>query len=168
MTGVSIMKIDALMDQGPILAVVEEPILQTDTGISLHDRLAQIGGAMLPNVIAEYLDGKIEPMEQDESLVTTCGILTREHGHLDFTKNAEELERLVRAYVPWPGTWMMWEGKRLKILEARLGISNDKKPGELFLSNGNLYLACANGTSLEMLSLQIDGKKPSSGKIFLR
>jgi len=159
MTGVSIMKIDAEMDHGPLLAQVEEPIHPNDTGKGLHDRLAALGGNMLPGILADYLAGTIEPQEQEHKLATVCKILSRDDGKLDTSKTAEELERLVRAYQPWPGTWIEREGKRLKVLEARV-IPN--------VLSDVLCLECAGGTFLELVTVHPEGKKVMSGRDFLR
>lgn len=145
-TGVTIMKLDAEMDHGPILAQAEEKILTTDTGGALHDRLAILGAKILPNTLAEYLDDKITPTEQDHAHATSCKILTREDGRLDFSKPAPEIERLVRAYNPWPGTWMEVERKRMKILSVRN--SHDEK--------------------LEIVSVQPEGGSPMSASEYVR
>lgn len=145
-TGVTIMKLDAEMDHGPILAQAEEKILATDTGGSLHDRLAILGAKTLPDILAGTLDGNIAPKEQDHALATSCKTLTREDGRLDFTKPAQEIERLVRAYDPWPGTWTEVEGKRMKILSVRV-VSNEK---------------------LEIISLQPEGGSAMSASEYVR
>lgn len=169
MTGVTIMKLDAEMDHGPIIATSEEKIFSTDTGGSLHDRLADLGANLLISVLSDYLDGKIEPAEQNHSLATSCNILTRDDGKIDWTKPAEAIERLVRAYNSWPGTWMDLNGKRLKILAARVGVtSEERRPGEHFISNGLPCISCANGTILEITRIQPEGKSPMSGAEFLR
>ncbi len=158
-SGVTVMCIDEQLDHGPIIALAEEPILPEDTGSTLHDRLAKLGGAVLHDVLADYLTGAITPEKQDHDLATECKTLTREDGKLDFTKTAEKLERIIRAYTPWPGTWMMWQEKRLKIHQATIGITDEsKKPGELFADEQKLFLACAEGTSLQLLKIQQEGK----------
>ncbi len=159
-TGVTIMKIDAKMDHGPILAIAEEIIQPTDTSESLHDRLSVLGGDILPGILYEYLSDTIQPQEQDHPFATTCGILTRNDGKLNPLKTATELERLIRAYRPWPETWIEKDGKRLKILTARIAADvPSKKSGEIFTQNNLLYLACAGGTVLELLTVQPEGKK---------
>lgn len=159
MTGVSIMKIDAQMDHGPLLAQVEEPIHPEDTGKTLHDRLAMLGGNMLPGILADYLAGTIEPQEQDHTLATVCKILSRDDGKLDTSKTAEELERLVRAYQPWPGTWTERDGKRLKVLASRTIPT---------VITDALCFTCDDGTILELTSVQPEGKKPMTGQEYLR
>jgi methionyl-tRNA formyltransferase len=159
-TGVTIMKIDAEMDHGPVLALLEEPIRPADTTPSLHDRLSIIGASNLPNVLADYLDGKIKPVEQDHSQATICKILSRDNGRLDpTTKTAEELERLVRAYTPWPGTFIEENGKRIKILASRV-VSEKSKEG--------FFLDCANGTILELTTVHPENGKQMSGVEYLR
>jgi len=162
-SGVTIMKIDEALDHGPILAIAEELIRETDSGGQLHDRLAELGGKMLPDILADYLDGKIQPREQDHDLATNCRTLTRDDGKLNFTKTSQELERQIRAYTPWPGTWMEWNGKRLKILEAKIAKDTDGKPGEILVNDRKPVLVCAKGTALELISVQPEGKKAMSG-----
>jgi methionyl-tRNA formyltransferase len=169
LSGVSIMQLDALMDHGPLIATAEEPVSPDDTGGSLHDRLADLGGRILPDTLADYIEGKISPTEQDHDKATACHILTRDDGKLDPTKDAASLERLVRAYTPWPGTWTEKDGKRVKVLSARVGaVTDDKTPGYRFVREGIPCLACADGTALELLRLQPEGKGAMDAEAFLR
>jgi methionyl-tRNA formyltransferase len=172
-TGVTIMKLDAEMDHGPIIATAEEKISLTDTGEALHDRLADLGAHLLVSVLADYLDGNIELAEQDHAKATYCKILTRDDGKIDWTRSGEEIERLVRAYHPWPGTWMEADGKRIKILESRVApviptSTETDQPGTRLLCNGEPCVTCGDGTVLQILKLQSEGKKPIEGKAFLR
>jgi methionyl-tRNA formyltransferase len=160
-TGVTIMQMDAGLDHGPILAIKEETIRSDDTAGSLHDRLATLGASLLPDTLSGFLDGSISPIPQDDSQATFCRTLKRDDGKLDpISKNAEELERLVRGYYPWPGTWIEHDGKRIKILDARHGASTQHSAGEIFVLDKHLFLACADGTSLELVTIQREGKKP--------
>lgn len=173
-SGVTIMKIDAEMDHGPLLEQAEEQILPTDTGGSLHDKLATLGAKLLPDVLAGYLEGKIEPKEQDHSLATHCKTLSRDDGRIDWTKTSAEIERLVRAYDPWPGTWTEVGGKRLKILAAHVSSvipvrrGGGIQPGGRFVQDGLPCISCANGTTLVIEKLQREGGTIQSGESFLR
>lgn len=158
-SGVTVMLIDDKLDHGPILGIQAMPIRPSDTGQDLHDRLAQLGKNLLPDILAGYLESHIQPREQEHDLATTCHTLTRDDGKLDFQKTAAELERQIRAYTPWPGNWMEYQGKRLKIHQVRLGISSEHRPGEIFQHQGSVFLACAKGTSLELQQVQLEGKK---------
>lgn len=168
-SGVSIMLLDAAMDHGPILEMKEDVIALDDTGGALHDRLAELGARTLPDTLARFLEGKITPMEQDHASATSCGILTREHGKIDWNKAAYEIERLVRAYTPWPGTWTMDDGHRLKILNASV-ITGDETfaTGSCFVFEHQPAVACADGTALLLKQVQREGKAATSGKDFLR
>jgi methionyl-tRNA formyltransferase len=165
-SGVTVMKIDALMDHGPILATVAEPIRADDTAGSLHDRLAMLGGKALPDTLAGYLEGRIVPQEQDHAAATHCKILSRDDGKLDPAKPAAELERLVRGMDPWPGTWMEWNGKRLKVLATALGPATETTPGSVFVQDSEPLLACGNGSSLRLLRVQPEGKSAMDGTAF--
>lgn len=168
-SGVTIMLLDAEMDHGPILSQAEEPILPDDTGGELHDRLAKIGGEILPDVLADYLEGKIVPKGQKHEDATYCKILGRDDGKLDPNKTAEELEQLVFAYDPWPGTWMEIDGKRVKILAAMDDVADKaRKPGERFIRDGIPCIACADGTVLEINRLKPEGRNAMSGQEYLR
>lgn len=167
-TGVTIMVMDAKMDHGPILAMAAEPIRQDDTTVTLTPRLADLGASLLLATLPGYLEGSIKPVEQDHEKATFVKLLSREDGKLDPTKTATELERLVRAMDPWPGTYVEYEGKRLKILKAAIGPETDKPPGTLFFENSELLLACAGRSSLRLLEVQPEGKKPMEGAAFAR
>ncbi|MDQ7814866.1 MAG: methionyl-tRNA formyltransferase [Patescibacteria group bacterium] len=169
LSGVTVMLIDAEMDHGPLLATADEKILAEDTGSTLHDRLALLGGHILPDILSDYLEGKIQPQEQDHEKATYCKILSRDDGKLDFTKTADELERLIRAYDPWPGTWMEIDGKRVKILSAKISQKADEtKPADRFVRNSSPCITCADGTVLEIVRLQPEGKKAMEGSDYLR
>lgn len=168
-TGVTVMKIDADMDHGPILATESEPILATDTGGFLHDRLAAIVARILPDTLAKYLDGGIVPVEQDHAHATVCRQLTRDDGKIDFNMMSEQIERKVRAYNPWPGTWADIGGKRLKILAVRIRPNNECYPvGGHFSWKDSPHVCCGRGTSIELVTVQPEGGTPMSGQEFLR
>lgn len=168
-TGVTIMKLDADMDHGPLLAQEKAKIDEKDDGESLHDRLADLGAKMLPTVLDDYLAGKIQPKEQTHAQATFCKILTREDGELNFTKTSTELERQIRAFNPWPGCWTMMSGKRLKILKSIIGPTNEScEPGQIFDLQSRPHLSCANGSTLELTEVQPESGKPMSGEAWFR
>ena len=89
-----------------------------DTGNSLNSALAQTGAKLLIDTLPKYLAGGIAPRPQDHARATYTKLLTREDGRINWNKPAEYIERMVRAYDMWPGTWTLWERRRLKILRA--------------------------------------------------
>jgi methionyl-tRNA formyltransferase len=179
-SGVTIMKISLEMDAGPVLAISDEGIRPNDTAETLHDRLADLGATLLPNTLADYLDGHIEPQPQDDSKATSCKTLTREDGKIDWTKSAEEIERTLRAYTPWPGLWTEVDGKRLKVLSAMV-VGKDKfDPSAGSGRNSNFEISaktivdeypsvvCGDGTLLKLVRVQPEGKPPMEGKDYLK
>ncbi len=168
-TGATIMLMDAKMDHGAILNQLEEKIEPTDTSDILYHRLSQKGAPLLADTIIGYIEKTITPKEQDHSQATFVKILTRENGKLDpVERTAEELERRVRAYQPWPGAYLELEGKRLKVLKTELGPPTSEPPSTLFNDKDLPCIACKQGTSLRLTEVQPEGKKPMKGQDFLR
>jgi methionyl-tRNA formyltransferase len=166
-TGITIMKMDAKMDHGPVLEIKKEPIASDDTSETLGKRLAELGAHTLPDVLIAYVAGSLAPVEQDHTKATFVKLLTREDGKLDWTKTAKGIEHLVRAYNPWPGTYAMFEEKRLKILRAQIGPETKLEPGTPFVHEGQPAIACAEGTTLVLTTVQPEGKNAMAGKAFL-
>ena len=104
-TGVTVMLMDAGMDSGPIIAQSEAPIDDNDTAASLSDSLSQVGASLLAETLPRWLAGDIVPRPQDESQATTCPLLRKEDGAIDWTLPAIDIWRRVRAYNPWPAAF---------------------------------------------------------------
>jgi methionyl-tRNA formyltransferase len=116
--GVTTMIMDAGLDTGPILLQDSIPIQRDETGQSLHDKLAALGAILLIHTLQWLSSGSIQPHPQptNEALITYAPQLKKEDGAIDWTTSAVEIDRHVRAYTLWPGTYTFWDGKRLKIL----------------------------------------------------
>jgi methionyl-tRNA formyltransferase len=134
-TGVTTMIMDAGMDTGPILLQDSIPIQPTETGQSLHDKLAALGALLLIHTLNWLLTGSIQahPQPTNDTLITYAPMLKKADGAIDWTASAVEIDRHARAYTPWPGVFTYWNGHRLKILEgypinANLGVP----PGEVY------------------------------------
>lgn len=168
-TGVTIMLIDAKMDHGPTLAQWKTMIFPTDTTATLTPRLAILGAELLANTLPDYIDGVIQPVEQDHSEATSVKLLSREDGRLDpATKTSAELERLVRANDPWPGTFIEVDSKRLKVLACEVDGATDLPPGTRFEVDGMPAIACADAVGLLLTKVQPEGKPLLEGADFLR
>lgn len=168
-TGVTIMLIDDKMDHGPMLAEKTITINNNDNFESLHDKLAQLGSELLMEILPEYIDGEIEPQVQDEAEASYCQLIKKEDGKIDWNNSAQEIERQVRAFNPWPGSFTGWDNKVLKIYSARLNHYNDNNNyniGEVFKVDDGLAVACGED-ALEILELQLEGKKLMTAKEFL-
>ncbi len=117
-TGISIIKMDEGIDTGPIFQQSRIPIDPLDNGISLSEKLSEIGSRLLLEVLPKYLKDNIQPVSQDESAATYAPLIRKEEGLLDFSKSALELERKVRAYFPWPGSYFFLKGLPCKIIKT--------------------------------------------------
>ena len=152
-TGVTIMLVDEKMDHGPILTQKKFDITNYESSskekinlLSLHDELAKLGAELLLETLSRWLSGKIVPMPQDELHTTFTKMIKKEDGLIDWSKSPEHIERMVRAYNPWPGTYTkLKSGKTLKIKKVEI----------------------ING-ELKLLVVQPEGKKEMPGDAYLR
>jgi methionyl-tRNA formyltransferase len=166
-TGVTIMKMDPGLDSGPIVSQRAIPITPEDTAGSLFDKLAPLGAELLVETLPAYLRGEIEPQPQDDSKATYAPKLSRADGKLDFSQPAEQLARKVRAFHPWPGTYMRWQGERLKIHRAHAVSATS--PGVGVLTAYEDYPAVGTPEGLLVLDrVQPACKRAMKGDAFLR
>ncbi len=130
--GVSIMLVTMDLDGGPVLAQRKIVIAPDDTAGSLTTKLMSIGAALLTEALAGWVSGQIRPWAQDNARATYSKLHIRGDGEVRWQLSAEEIERMVRAYSPWPGSYTWWRGKRLKICQARLASGNlHGQPGQV-------------------------------------
>jgi methionyl-tRNA formyltransferase len=167
-TGITIMLMDPGVDTGPLLSQRALPILPRDTAGTLSERLSRLGGELLLETLPGYLSGEVQPQPQDEAGATYAPMLKKKDGRLDFNQTAGELERRVRAFSPWPGTFMEWQGQPLKIHTASaISESHWNRPGSRCTYAG--LPAVGTGRGLLVLEVvQPAGKKAISGQDFLR
>jgi len=162
-SGITIMQMDAGLDTGPILRQAEVRIDARETGQSLHDKLAALGGPLL----IETLRDTPPPQSQDEALVTYAGQIKKEDGLINWTQSADEIDRHVRAYFPWPGTFTHVNGKLLKIIDGEPVTGAEVSPGRV---NADEDLRQVIGTGDGLFAptqLQLEGKKRLSAADFL-
>lgn len=167
-TGVTVIKLDEEMDHGPILAISELQIANSKIAYSeLSKKLAELGAELLIETIPYYVSGKIKPAEQNHSKETYTKIIKKEDGKIDWKKSAREIERMTRAYYPWPSAWTNRNEKILKIIEAEVSENkNERQIGEIFLDNNQLSVKCGDG-NLVIKKLQLEGGKILAAKDFL-
>lgn len=161
-TGWSVIHVVKKLDAGNVILQQPFPILEGETGGELHDRLAGLGPAACRLALARLEKGPFAGDVQDESRQTYVPKLGRKDGYLDWSKPAIELERLVRAYHPWPGTSAGLGSKRLKIFPP-VEIGEGKgEPGEVLKNEeGHLEIACGSG-SLILVEVQLEGSRRMS------
>ena len=166
--GVSIMRMDEGLDTGPILAQRELPLDGTELAPALEARLAEMGAELLLEVLPGWLDGSVSAVPQPESGATLTRLLRREDGRLDPDKPALELERQVRAYQPWPGSFLEHDDVRLKVWAAGvLGQNVAVEPGAIILTEGTLGLGTVDGV-LRLDEVQPAGRRRMSGAEYRR
>jgi methionyl-tRNA formyltransferase len=166
-TGITVMQMDAGMDTGGILAQASLPVDAADTGASLTARLAQLGASLLLDTLPGYLRGDLLPAAQDENRATLAPLLKKGDGRLDFFLSAMELERQVRAYDPWPGTFLEWDGRRLAVLRASVSDTPGAAIGAVTRRGAFPAIGTARGV-LVLDLVQPAGRQPVSGDAFLR
>jgi len=182
-TGVTIILMDEKMDHGPILSQRATMIEEAETAKSLHDKLANLGARLLLETIPKWQRGLIKPYPQDEKKVTFSKIITKEDGKINWEKTAEELEREIRAFSDWPGSFTFWKQRgikmvRIKILKARVlkstgGISYPIGK-TLVVPQNELGVQCGEGLLskkrdfLIIERLQMEGGKEMGSEEFLR
>lgn len=167
--GVTVMIMDALMDHGPTLHMSSTSIFADDTTETLSARLAELGALTFGNTLEAYLEGSIQPTEQDHTQATACKLIKKEDALVDPEMlTALEIERRVRAYTPWPLVHTILKDKHLKLLTTTLANPTDQAPGTVWLEQDHLFLACKDGTSLELLTVRPEGSSTMSGAAFFR
>jgi methionyl-tRNA formyltransferase len=157
-SGVTVMRMEAGLDTGPMLLKVSTPISATDTGGSLHDRLAEMGPPAVLEAVAGLAAGTLQGEVQNDSLATYAHKLNKDEARLDWSRPAVELERLIRAFNPWPICHSTLNGEAVKVLAASLSTGNGT-PGEILgASKDGLIVACGE-QALCLTRLQLPGGK---------
>ena len=172
-TGVTTMRLDEGLDTGDILMQREMAIAPDQTAEDLYPLLAEMGAALMVETLEGLGSGSITPQKQDDSLATLAPILTREDGRMDFSRPAMTVYNRWRGFQPWPGAWTLLGGKkltahRLMPLEPSALSGGPADPGAIRIEEGRLYVRCGERTWLEVVEIQLEGKKRMPAADFLR
>jgi methionyl-tRNA formyltransferase len=172
-TGVTTMLLEEGLDTGPILQRAELPIPADATAADLFSQLATLGAPLLLSTLAGLDKGTLTPQPQNHAAATHAPTLTRDDGRIDFSRTASEIYNRWRGFQPWPGAWTMLDGKkftvtRMRMPEEKASTAVTDTPGTLTARTGSLYAACAHGTSMELLEVQLEGKRSTPAADFLR
>jgi methionyl-tRNA formyltransferase len=166
-TGLTFMKMDEGMDTGGMYVVRKVPVGIDETADELSDKLAEIGAIMLPSTLDDIYEGVLSPLEQNEDEASYCTKISKKDAEIKpVDEDADSIFNKLRAFTPWPGIFMDFKGKRLKILEVHKSDIEALKPGELKEVDGKCILGTREG-SLELKKLQMEGKNPCSDKDFI-
>ncbi len=168
-TGSTIMRMDAGMDTGPILAQAALSIQPDDTGGALTARLAQQGADLLAETLPAWLAGLITPQPQDASLATLCRPLRKEQGLIDWTQPADAIARAARAFNPWPAASTTWNGQPLRVLRASavLDSAREDTPGRVVEAGGAVAVVTGHGL-LALEEVQLAGRAALPAASFVR
>ncbi len=167
-TGVTIQQMNEGVDTGDIISSVTVDIAKDETGGSLFDKLAEAGAGLAVKTLRDIEEGRASRTPQDESKASYAGMLKKEMGRIDFTKSAVSIERMVRAYTPWPGGYTYLDGRLLKIRECKAKeAETDAVPGTVTeVTKDAVTVACAAG-QLVITRVQAEGKKEMTVHDFL-
>ena len=157
-TGVTTMRIDAGLDTGDILLQKEIPIALDDTAETLAPRMAAVGADLMVETIRGLQARAIHPRPQDHAKATLAPILKKEDGLIDFHRAAQEVANRLRGFQPWPGAYTSFRGKNLQIWLARAA-ERSLAEGEIAVDGGHVIVGCGAGSALELLEVQMEGKK---------
>ena len=175
-TGITIMQMDKGVDTGDILLQKSMDIEPKETGAGLFDKLAVLGSEAIVEALDLIKEGKIHPMAQDETKATHVGMLKKEMGHIDWSKDAEVIERYVRGLNSWPGTYSYLDGKLLKIWDADVYYGEEFRhifrfgkvaPGEVLKADKTGIYVATGKNVLVIKSIQPEGKKRMDSAAFL-
>ena len=174
-TGVTTMRIDAGLDTGDILDKWETAIGPDETAPELSVRLAEAGANILLQTLSNLRDGEARPVPQDNARATLAPILKKEDGRINWHLPAQQIHNLIRGFQPWPGAHTVFRGQSLHLWRARLvpqslgDLGTGKKftlaPGAL-VQEGVVFATCGDGTALELLEVQLEGRKRMAAQVF--
>ncbi|MCI7813464.1 MAG: methionyl-tRNA formyltransferase [Lachnospiraceae bacterium] len=168
-SGVTTMQMDAGLDTGDMLLKTVIPIEENETGGSLFDKLSMAGAKLLIETLKGIEEGKIIPQKQGESTTPYAKMLTKEMGEIDWNKDAEALERLIRGLNPWPSAYTHLGGKTLKIWKAKVEERETKeKPGTVVEVSKKELKVQTGKQILSLQEVQLEGKKRMEIDAFLR
>lgn len=168
-TGVTTMQMDEGLDTGDMLLKTVVPIEATETGGSLHDKLAKAGAELCVETLEALKDGTVEPKKQGETPTAYAKMLTKNLGDIDWTQPADQIEHLIRGLTPWPCVYTHWGDKVMKIWSAKvIPLSSDAKPGTVLENGRDAIIVQTGKDALEILELQLPGKKRMDAAAFLR
>jgi methionyl-tRNA formyltransferase len=165
-TGVTTMRIDAGLDTGDILLQKEVPIASSDTAETLAPRLAEIGAELTVETLNGLQAGIVQSRPQDHSTATLAPILKKEDGLVDFKRSAIEIVNRLRGFQPWPGAYTTFRGKKLAVIAAKTS-AGAAPIGQIKRQQERLFVGCGENSSLELLEVQLEGRKRMAARDFL-
>jgi methionyl-tRNA formyltransferase len=166
-TGVTTMLINAGLDTGDMLMKAQTPIAAEDTAVTLAGRLAHMGAALLAQTLEKIDAGTLVREPQNNAEATYAPLLKKEDGRINWHRPALEIHNRCRGFLPWPGTYTTFRGQALHIWRSKPANDIDSGvPGSIHVAAHRLFVACGEGTALEIEELQLEGRKRMSAEAF--
>jgi methionyl-tRNA formyltransferase len=167
-SGVTTMLLNEGLDTGDILLQKEMPIRPEDTSVTYAPRLAELGADSIVETLRGLEDKTVAPLPQNNQLATLAPILRKEDGLVDFNRTATEIHNRLRGFQPWPGAYTQFRGKIMKLISARQEDTlSNLSTGELRVGDERLFAGCGARTVLELLQVQLEGKKIMAAREFI-
>ena len=169
-TGITVMQMDAGLDTGDMLYKKEISIEKTDNYETLHDKLMVLGGEAIVEALSLLEQGKLIPQKQQDDLSCYAPLIGKNMGEIDFSKDAETIDRQIRGMTPWPSAFTFYRGKQLKIWLAEPTITENtfgRTPGEILQVRKDSVTVAAGKGALRIYELQLEGKKRMTAHDFL-
>jgi len=167
-TGVTIMQMEAGLDTGPMLLARETPIGARELAGELHDRLSRLGAEAIVAAIDEWQAGRITPTAQPAAGVTYAAKLSKAEARIDWSQPAVVIDRLVRAFNPWPVAETTWDGRQLRVWQSEPEPSSvPAAPGTVLESSGGRIVVATGDGALRLLHVQAAGRRAMSAAEFL-
>lgn len=168
-TGVSSMQMDEGVDTGDWYIKKSLPISQNMNAGELHDALSVLGASLLTETVNLLKENRLEPHKQDDSLSSYAPMLSKELCPIDFSDTAQNIHNKIRGLYPWPVAVTKLNGKVLKVQESRLSdIKTEEKAGTVISLDGGICVACGDGKTVLLKTIQLEGKKRMNYSDFLR
>ena len=167
-TGVTTMVLEAGLDTGPMLLAQVVPIGVEETSEDVFEGLAVVGAELMVKTLKGLEDGTVEPVAQDHGLATLAPILQREDGLVDFNRTAKEIYDRWRGFQPWPGAYTSLRGKKLILSRLRVADGMEGDVGTVVVDGGRMLVVCGQRTGIELVEVQMEGKKRMTAAEFLR
>jgi methionyl-tRNA formyltransferase len=166
-TGVTTMRIDAGLDTGDMLLKWETEIGAEENAMELSPRLATAGAELLVETLRGLQIGSVKPEAQNPAEATLAPILKKEDGRIDWNWPASKIFNRARGFLPWPSVYTNFRGQSLRIWKCRPAAQQIRTPGELLLKSQHLYVGCGGNTALELMEVQMEGRKRVSASDFV-
>lgn len=164
-TGCTVFFLEQQVDAGQILSQVETAIGPNETTGEVYERLKMMGADLLLEAVGDIASGDYETVVQNDEAASPAPKLFSKDCRLDFSKTASAVHNKIRGLSPFPTAWAKWGDKRVNIYRSAMGPERNLEPGRLRYEEGRLLAGCSDGT-VELLELQLPGKKRMSGEAF--